>query len=810
VLVTLNGTVVGYEVTDPARGLKAESVNTPGVVITPVPSGGVVAWVAGSTVYYRIYDPVRGAWKGGSASSAGFIPEVKNANGVVAWIAGNSVNYRVYDPARAAWIAGGDNFGVFIPDVFDEEGLVSWSAGNGVFYRTYDPTRGAWMGGNLVAPGSVSGLIIGDGVAAWTAGNAVYGRVYNLDRGVWSEANATGLSGFISNPAITNATITWTAGTTSFRAGYNPFSAVWSNMVTLPKAGFAASTNAGNAPLTNWFNDLSFAARNVVWNFGDGSNPSTARAPLHIFTNFARYTVTQTVSGPGGSDATNRTILGDVSPPTGSVLIDGGAAFTRSTNVTLALSATDNSGIVAGMRFSNSGTNWSATEAYATNKAWALASGDGLKTVFVQFLDGASNVSAAVTNTIRLDTQPLPTVAFATNNFVVGESVGTLTLSVSLSASTVFTAAVHYATSDGTATAGVDYTERSGQLIFLPGERTKTFSLSISNDTLVELNETIVLTLSDATNAILSDPALVTIIDDDTASMGFATNVFRADETLSQATISVQLSAASGRTVTVQYATANGTATAGADYIGVSNVLTFLPGQTMRTFTVPLMDDLMDEPEETVFLSLSQATNATLGALGSAMLIIIDDDAPTASFTANTFAGDEASGSAVISVRLSSVFNQTVFVDYETGNGTAQAGSDYIPTSGTLVFAPGVTNRTFFVTILPDSTNEPLETLTARLTGFVNTTPGPIVQATVLIVDPASQAILSDPMRQTNGAFQFTVLAPLGRIYSIEGSTNLASWSEVGRLTNSSFFVPFVDPTAANVSRRFYRAKQTP
>src|SRR5262249_54529817 len=62
VLVTLNGTVVGYQVTDPARGLKAESVNTPGVVNTPDPSGGVVAWVAGSTVYYRIYDPVRGAW----------------------------------------------------------------------------------------------------------------------------------------------------------------------------------------------------------------------------------------------------------------------------------------------------------------------------------------------------------------------------------------------------------------------------------------------------------------------------------------------------------------------------------------------------------------------------------------------------------------------------------------------------------------------------------------------------------------------------------------------------------------------------
>jgi hypothetical protein len=192
------------------------------------------------------------------------------------------------------------------------------------------------------------------------------------------------------------------------------------------------------------------------------------------------------------------------------------------------------------------------------------------------------------------------------------------------------------------------------------------------------------------------------------------------------------------------------------------------------------------------------------------MLKIIDDDAPTSSFTSSTFATDETSGSVVVSVGLSSAYTQTIFVDYETANGTAQAGSDFVPTSGTLVFAPGVTNRTFFVTVLPDSNNEPIETLTVRLTGFVNTSPGPIVRATVLIVDPASRPILSEPVRQTNGAFQFTVLAPLGRIYAMEGSTNLTSWTEVGRLTNNSFFMPFVDPTGANVTRRFYRARQTP
>ena len=92
--------------------------------------------------------------------------------------------------------------------------------------------------------------------------------------------------------------------------------------------------------------------------------------------------------------------------PSGSVTINGGAAGTHNPTVTLTLSATDNSGTVSQMQFSNDGTTYLTPEAYATSKAWTLTSGDGTKTVYAQFKDTAGNWSVAVSDTIVLDTTP--------------------------------------------------------------------------------------------------------------------------------------------------------------------------------------------------------------------------------------------------------------------------------------------------------------------------------------------------------------------------------------------------------------------
>jgi hypothetical protein len=107
----------------------------------------------------------------------------------------------------------------------------------------------------------------------------------------------------------------------------------------------------------------------------------------------------------------------DGTPPAGSIVINGGAAYTITTDVTLGLSASDSGSGVADMRFSNDGSTWGGWHAYGADKAWTLSSGDGVKTVYVEYRDGQSNVSSgSITDEITLDTMPpnAPTVTGTT------------------------------------------------------------------------------------------------------------------------------------------------------------------------------------------------------------------------------------------------------------------------------------------------------------------------------------------------------------------------------------------------------------
>jgi hypothetical protein len=105
----------------------------------------------------------------------------------------------------------------------------------------------------------------------------------------------------------------------------------------------------------------------------------------------------------------------------------------------------------------------------------------------------------------------------------------------------------------------------------------------------------------------------------------FSTATYSVGEGAGNATITVNLDAASEDTVTVDYATSDGTATAGDDYSATNGTLTFNPGVTSQTFNVPILDDALEEGNETVVLSLSNATNAAIGAPNPATLTIVDE-----------------------------------------------------------------------------------------------------------------------------------------------------------------------------------------
>jgi len=104
----------------------------------------------------------------------------------------------------------------------------------------------------------------------------------------------------------------------------------------------------------------------------------------------------------------------DTTPPTGSISINGGAVYSTGLSVTLTLDAADPGSGVSQMRFSNDGSTWSSWQTYATTANWSLAAGDGLKTIYAQFMDGAGNVSGSFTATTTLDTTP-PTGSISIN-----------------------------------------------------------------------------------------------------------------------------------------------------------------------------------------------------------------------------------------------------------------------------------------------------------------------------------------------------------------------------------------------------------
>ena len=192
---------------------------------------------------------------------------------------------------------------------------------------------------------------------------------------------------------------------------------------------------------------------------------------------------------------------------------------------------------------------------------------------------------------------------------------------------------VNFATSDGTATAGSDYTATSGTLNFGVGETSKTDTISITNDTLVEGNETVNLTLTNATGGAAlgtQATATLTIVDDDVApaaAVQFSTAAFSVNENQGTATITVTRSGDSSVPVSVNYATSDGTATAGSDYTATSGTLSFGIGETTKTFTISITNDTLVENLETVNLNLSSPTGgAILGGNSFAVLTIVSDD----------------------------------------------------------------------------------------------------------------------------------------------------------------------------------------
>jgi hypothetical protein len=181
----------------------------------------------------------------------------------------------------------------------------------------------------------------------------------------------------------------------------------------------------------------------------------------------------------------------------------------------------------------------------------------------------------------------------------------------------------------------------------------------------------------------------------------------------------VRLSAPSAVPVTVQYATADGTAATGSDYQPASGTLTFTPGETTKTISVPVLGDRLAEANETFLVNLSQPTNAHITA-GHGVGTILDDE-PRISINDVTKAEGRKGQTTLFTftVTLSAAYDQAVTVSFQTTNGTATtADHDYAAQTGTLTFAPGQTVKTITIVVNGDNRQEANEKFYVDLSGL--------------------------------------------------------------------------------------------
>ncbi len=267
--------------------------------------------------------------------------------------------------------------------------------------------------------------------------------------------------------------------------------------------------------------------------------------------------------------------------------------------------------------------------------------------------------------------------ALAATSVQVQENAGTALITVDRLDGSSGVVQVNYATSDGTATAGSDYTAMAGTLTFNNGEMFKTFSVPILPDNLVEGDETFFVTLSNATGGATIDaanPAVETIYETPGQFQFSAANSIVADSNAGY-TFTVVFTGPpepSDRlpgTVTVDYTTQDGTATAGANYTPVSGTLTF-SNSGRQTITIPILNDPLAENDRTILQTLSNATGGpSIGAEGTATLTILNDPGTGTTGTTTTVNSDLSSGATYGQL---DTFTATVSADSGTPTGSVQ------------------------------------------------------------------------------------------------------------------------------------------
>ena len=384
------------------------------------------------------------------------------------------------------------------------------------------------------------------------------------------------------------------------------------------------------------------------------------------------------------------------------------------------------------------------------------------------------------------------TIAFADATSNGAESVSSKVVTIQMSSSTASNATVNYAIT-GTATgSGTDYTLANGTATIAAGATSTTITIAgIVDDSLDEANETIIITLSNPSNANPGSTLVhtYTITDNDNAPVvDFNTTSSNGAESVSSKAITVDLSAASGQNVTVNYAI-TGTATgSGTDFTLANGTLTINAGATSGTINISsIINDLIDEANETVIVTLSSPGNATLGSDRVHTYTITDNDnAPVVDFNATSSSGAESASSAGLTVDLSAASGQNVTVNYAITGTATGSGTDFTLANGTLTINAGETSGTITIaSIANDSLDEANETVIVTLSSPGNATLGSDDVHTYTITDNDNAPVVDFETTSSNGAESVSSKAITVDLSAASGQNVTVNYTVTGTATGS-------------------------
>ncbi|MDW7656180.1 MAG: Calx-beta domain-containing protein [Bacillota bacterium] len=306
---------------------------------------------------------------------------------------------------------------------------------------------------------------------------------------------------------------------------------------------------------------------------------------------------------------------------------------------------------------------------------------------FVVYLSSATNAKITDnrgTGTILNDDVQIPTVSINDVSLAEGNSgTSNMVFTVTLNVASASAVTVNYTTANGTAAAASDYTATSGTLTIPAGQKSGTITVPIIGDTAFEPNETFYVNLSSPANATLSDNQGLGTINNDDVIHASINDVTQAEGSSgSNAFVfTVTLDSASSSTVTIDFATADGTAFAGPDYSGyAAETLTFSPGVTSKTITVQVSGDTTYESDETFYINLSNASGAVISDAQGVGTILNDDAMPTYALTmavspAGSGTATDQVGASPYTAGTLVTINATPAAGYHFVNWTAPAGS---------------------------------------------------------------------------------------------------------------------------------------